>query len=93
MNILLASSLINSSEYEGYNIHDEKVLECLMDMYFYMMYSGIDNEEKKEEYFEEFGKKYDNLTDEQKDLVKEEYISIINAQDKNREKEKIKRKE
>ena len=47
MNLLMAMSLIGTNEYVGYYISDEKVSECIMDMYFYMMYSGIGNEEKK----------------------------------------------
>ena len=91
MDLLLSMSLINSNEYSGYLPNDERVLECIWDMYFYMLYSGI-NEEKKEEYFKEFEKKYDNLNKEQQEEVEKEYIEIINAQEKNRKKEKIKKK-
>ena len=90
MNLLMAMSLIGTNEYVGYYISDEKVSECIMDMYFYMMYSGIGNEEKKELYFKEFEKKFDNLNEEQQEEVKKEYIDIIEAQ--NKEKEKIKKK-
>ena len=90
MDFLLAFSLIGGNEYGGYYPTDEKVIACLWDMYFYMMYSGLGNEDKKEEYFNEFGKKFDNLNKEQQEEVKNEYISIIEAQDKN--KEKIKKK-
>lgn len=92
MDLLLSMSLIGTSEYAGYYTNDERVMECLWDMYFYMMYNGIGNEEKKEEYFNEFGKKFDNLNKEQQEEVKKEYMNIIEAQDKNREKEKIKKK-
>ena len=90
MNILLTSSILGTHEYEGYLINDERVLECVMDMYFYMLYSGVDNDEKKEEYFNEFGKKYEKLNAEQKDLVKQEYMNIIETQNKNRGKVKKK---
>ena len=92
MDLLMAMSLIGVGEYAGYYPMDEKVIECLWDMYFYMMYSGIGNEEKKEEYFNEFEKKYDKLNKEQQEEVKKEYIDIIEAQEKNKEKEKIKKK-
>jgi len=92
LNLLLSSSLIGNGEYEGYFINDDRVQECLMDMYFYMLYNGMDNDEKKEEYFTEFEKKYNKLNKEQQDAVKKEYIDIIEAQNKNREKEKIKKK-
>ena len=90
IDLLMSMSLLGSSEYAGYYPNDERVVECLWDMYFYMMYSGIGNEEKKEEYFSEFGKKFNNLNKEQQEIVKNEYIDIIEAQNKN--KEKVKKK-
>jgi len=92
MDLLIASTLLNRSEYGGYFINDERVMECIMDMYFYMLYSGVGNGEKTEEFFSEFEKKYKNLNKEQQEIVKKEYIDIIEAQDKNIEKEKIKKK-
>ena len=92
MDFLLAFSLIGGNEYVGYYPTDEKVVACLWDMYFYMMYNGLGNEDKKEEYFKEFEKKFDNLNKEQQEEVKNEYISIMEAQKKNREKEKVKKK-
>jgi len=90
--LLTAMSFFGTSEYAGYYPTDERVIECLMDMYFYMLYKDMDNEEKKEEYFQEFENKYDKLNGEQQEEVKNEYINIIEAQKKNREKEKIKKK-
>jgi len=90
MDLLMAMSLIGPREYDGYFPNDERVVECLWDMYFYMMYNGIGNKEKKEEYFNEFGKKFDNLNEKQQEEVRKEYINIIEAQEKNREKVKKK---
>ena len=90
MNLLMAMSMLGTNEYAGYYISDEKVSECLMDMYFYMMYSGIGEEKKQEEFFNEFEKKFDNLNEEQQEMVKNEYIDIIETQNKN--KEKVKKK-
>ena len=87
--LLIAMSLIGANDYGGYFPNDEHVIECVWDMYFYMLYSGI-NESKKEEYFNEFGKKYNKLNKEQQEMVRNEYISIIEAQEKN--KEKVKKK-
>ncbi len=56
MDILFTSALLHNYEYDGYFINDERVSECIMDMYFYMLY-GLDNLKKKEEYFHEFEKK------------------------------------
>ena len=92
VDLLLSMSLLGTGEYAGYYSNDERVMECLWDMYFYMMYNGLGNEEKKEEYFNEFGKKYEKLNEEQQEEVKKEYINIIETQNKNREKEKIKKK-
>ena len=92
--ILLASSLIGVDEYMPY-INDEcfednEVCDCLMKMYFYMLISP-DEEEKKEKMFQEFRNKYHKLNEKQQELVKQDYINIINAQDKyDEENEKIK---
>ena len=92
LNLLMASSLLNTNEYGGYFINDERVQECIMAMYFYMLYNGANNEEKKEEYFNEFENKYNKLNKEQQEQVKKEYIDIIETQNRNREKEKVKKK-
>ena len=90
---ILMSALLNKNEYDKFceqsYITDSKVNECIMNMYFYMLYS-IDNQEKKEEYFQEFKKSYENLDKSQKEIVKQEYIDIIETQEKN--KRKIKKK-
>ena len=88
--ILITSALLKTTEFEGGCINDDRVLECIMDMYFYMLYNGIGNDPKKEEYFREFEKKYNNLNKEQQEIVKQEYIDIIETQNKNREKVKKK---
>lgn len=87
--LLLAMSMIHAGDYGGYFPNNKHVVECLWDMYFYMLYSGVD-EERKEEYFNEFSEKYNKLTEEQREEVRKEYISIIASQEKN--KEKVKRK-
>ena len=86
----MAMSLIGTNEYTGYYISDEKVSECIWDMYFYMMYNGIGEEKKQEEFFNKMKEKYQNLNEEQQEEVRKEYISIIEAQNKN--KEKVKKK-
>ncbi len=89
MDMLLISQLISKGEYEGSNINDEKVLDCIMDMYFYMLYNS-DNNPLQEKYLDNFNQKYNALTKKQQKLVKQEYIDIIETQNKNRE--KVKRK-
>jgi len=88
--LLITSALLNRGEYGGYFINDERVMECIMDMYFYMLYSDVGNDEKIEEYFNELKNKYDNLNEEQQAIVKKEFLDIIEAQDKN--KDKVKKK-
>jgi len=82
-------AMIGNYDFGGYCCYDSKVNDCLMDMYLYMMYP---NGNKKEEFFHEFEKKYNDLNDEQKEIVKKDYIEIIEAQDRNIEKEKVKKK-
>ena len=80
---------IGTFDYAFDYIDDDMVNDCLMSMYFYMLCdSSLGN--KKEEYFKEFEDKYQKLNDEQKELVQKDYLSIIEAQDRNRE--KVKRK-
>ena len=63
-------------------IVDFDVNDCLIYMYFYMM-SGDDK------YYQTFHEKYSKLNKEQQEIVKNDYINIINAQD---EIYKVKRK-
>ena len=87
--LLLTMSLLGTNEYASFYVDDPLVNDCLMSMYFYMLYDS-NYQEKKEEKFQEFSEKYNKLNDEQKELVKQDYLNIIEAQDKN--KEKVKRK-
>lgn len=61
---------------------DSEVNDCLIYMYFYMISSD-------EKYYQEFHEKYIKLNDEQKEVVKNDYINIINTQNEN---SKVKRK-
>ena len=87
--LLYALALLGSYEFSSYYVNDPKINDCLMNMYFYMMHP---NEDRKEEYFQQFEKIYRELDEEQQEIVKKDYIEIIEAQEKNREKEKIKKK-
>ena len=91
-NVLLVSSLIGTKDYSslGFDIKDPEVLECLMNMYFFMLSDEMD-EQVHEEYWKKFQQTYRNLNKEQQEIVKKDYIDIITAQDKN-EKEKVKKK-
>ena len=83
-------SMIGSSDFSNMMyIDDPLVNDCLMSMYFYMMFDS-NYEKKKEEKFQEFSEKFEKLNDEQKEIVKQDYLNIIEAQDKVRE--KVKRK-
>ncbi len=93
-NVLLASALIGTQDYSslGFDIKDLDVVECLMNMYFFMLSDEMD-EQVHEEYWKKFQQTYRKLTKEQQEIVKKDYIDIINAQDKNKEeKEKVKKK-
>ena len=88
--LFLASSLFSTFEYEGNLINDEKVLDCIMDMYFYMLIMNDNDENTKDKYFNKFDQSFRSLNMEQQDIVRHEYMDIIEAQQKN--KEKIKKK-
>lgn len=88
--LLCSLAIVGSYDFGSYYEYDKKINDCLMDMYFYMLYNGIGNEEKKAEYFQEFENKYDKLDKKQQEIVKQEYIDIIETQNKNREKVKKK---
>ena len=90
MDLLLSMSMIGANEFGNMMyIDDPLVNDCLMSMYFYMMFDS-NYEKKKEEKFQEFSEKFEKLNDEQKEIVKQDYLNIIEAQDKVRE--KVKRK-
>ena len=81
-NILMAAALLNIGEFSGPLIEDPAVLDCIMSMYFYML---CEEEEKKEEFFQKFDEQYKKLNEAQQKQVQEDYLSIIEAQDKNQE--------
>jgi len=79
-NLLLLSSIFHANDYNFPIIEEEKVLDCIMSMYFYLLLEEKD--EKKEEYYQKFERQYDSLTPEQQEQVKQDYLSIINEQEK-----------
>ena len=87
--VLLIASLLGTHEYDCFELYDEEVTDCLMNMYFYML-TGESKEEVHEEYWKKFQESYRKLNKEQQEIVKNDYINIINAQDKNDEEENIK---
>lgn len=92
--ILLTSMLLGTDEYAPFcfDMHDEMVTDCLMNMYFYML-SGDMDEKVHEEYWRKFDESYKKLNKKQQEIVKNDYIDIINAQDKyEEEKIKVKKK-
>ena len=86
--LLLAFSLINASDYSQNTVFDPEIDECLMNMYFYMMYGNI-NEEKRNEYFNEFERCYNKLNEEQQEIVRKDYFDIIESKNN---KGKVKKK-
>ena len=86
--LLLSMSLIGTFDYMDDYIEDDLVNDCLMSMYFYMMCDS--NNKDKDKYFIDFDTKYQKLNSEQQEIVKKDYFSIIDAQNKN--KEKVKKK-
>ena len=66
---------------------DQEVLDCIEDLKFYLSYN-TGNSKKKEEYFRELERKYNDLTREQQELVNIEYYKIIETQNKKNVKKK-----
>ena len=91
-NILLITSILGVNEYDSFVVHDKEVTKCLMYMYFYMLSDDTD-EKVHEEYWNKFDESYKKLNKEQQEIVKNDYIDIINAQNKNEEENiKVKKK-
>ena len=70
-------------------IMDPEVNDCLIKMYFFMM-TG-DGHPDHDKYYNEFLHSYYSLNEKQQEIVRNDFINIIEAQDKN-EQEKVKRK-
>ncbi len=86
---VLYSMITNLSDpYDTIN-YDDEIDECLMNMYFFMI-SGKMSNDKREELWQAFESSYQKLNREQQEIVKKDYLSIIDAQNKN--KEKVKKK-
>ena len=79
---------IDNKNYYNFSeiIFDEKVNDCLMDVYFSIMSQDKDVSDK---HYNDFEKKYIELSDEQKELVKGEIAKILDIEYK----PKIKKKE
>lgn len=67
-------------------ITDEKINDCLIELYFSML---CKNSEQSEYYYLKFEDKYNDLNDEQKEIAKIEIAKILNIEYK----PKIKKKE
>lgn len=86
---VLYSMITNLSDpYDTIN-YDDEIDECLMNMYFFMISDKMNND-KREELWQAFESSYQKLNSEQQEIVKKDYLSIIDAQNKN--KEKVKKK-
>ena len=82
---------INDNYHLDNYIDDIEVNECLMEMYFYLLYSRIDDK-KAEEHLEKSHMIFQKLNSEQQEIVKNDIISIIETQKKENEKVKVKKK-
>ncbi len=82
-------SLIGTFDYIDDYIEDDLVNDCLMSMYFYMICDSKNKD--KEKFYKEFDEKFQKLSEDQQELVLNDYLKIIESQEK--KKEKVKRKE
>ena len=92
INFLVVSSMMNANKYNDADIDDQDVLDCLMDLYLYMLCIDVDDE-KEEKFFKAFSEKYKKLNDEQKEIVKKDYFDLVEDRERNNENVKIKGKE
>ena len=72
LNKLLSMRSILGFYYDDFNYCDDlEVNDCLMKMYFYIL-------TKEENDYKEFEKLYDLLTKEQQEIVRNDYLNLIN---------------
>ena len=86
---VLYSMITNLSDPYDTIHYDDEIDECLMNMYFFMISDKMNND-KHEELWQAFESSYQKLNREQQEIVKKDYLTIINAQEKN--KTKVKKK-
>ena len=70
----------NNNYITGAYYTDPEVTDCLLKMYFFML--AEDDNPNKDRYFNEFDELYDKLSPEQQEIVKQDYLSIIEEQDR-----------
>ena len=85
---LLFNMMMNFSNPYDIKTYDEEVDECLMNMYFLMISDGM-SKEKREQLWKTFDESFNKLNSKQQEIVKQDFIDIINAQN---EKNKVKKK-
>ena len=90
MFLSLANGMMENSYLNLPIYMDEEVNDCLIKMYFVMM-TG-DGHPDNERLYNEFLLAYHSLNEKQQEIVKKDFISICEAQDRNQEQEKVKRK-
>ena len=86
---LLFNMIMNFSDPYDIKTYDEKVDECLMNMYFLMISDGM-SKEKREQLWKAFDESFNKLNSKQQEIVKQDFIDIIN--NKNEIKKKVKKK-
>ena len=89
ISLLAISTFPHTGEFDGPIVDDPKVLDCIMNMYFYLLLE--ENDPKKEEYYQKFEQQFDALPEKQKAIVKEDFLGMINAKEEQETKEFIKR--
>ena len=87
--LAMTLSMIPSNNYANIPSYFDNptVSSCLMEMYFYML---LEDEERKKEHFAKFDELYKKLTEEEQELVKQDYLNIIEGQEQNKSDESFK---
>ena len=78
--LAMSLALTSSNNYANIPTYfdDPEVSACLMEMYFFML---LEDDKAKEKHFAKFDELYNKLSEEQQELVKQDYLNIIESQD------------
>ncbi len=78
-NLLILPTLLNSGEYNTEIIMDEQVNDCLFYLYLYLL---DDSNDDTNEYLKKFNQLYESLSILQQEIVKNDYLTILEQRQK-----------
>ena len=77
--LLTINTYINNKNYNCFyeTIHDEKVNDCILMLYFCMI---SDKKEESDKFYIDFKEKYNKLNVKQQEIIKNELAKILNIE-------------